>query len=52
MDGHYSQNPGNLLLYSGYLAENIGFNRILPDNVPRVIGETNVSVQRLPASSV
>jgi cell division control protein 6 len=34
----------DLLLYSGYLAENLGYDRILPDHVRRVIGETNPSI--------
>lgn len=34
----------DLLQFSGILAENMGYERILPDHVRRVIGETNPSI--------
>jgi len=34
----------DLLLYSGNLAENMGFDRILPDHVRRVFGETHTAI--------
>jgi cell division control protein 6 len=42
----------DLLLYAGNLAENMGFNRVLPDHVRRVYGEIHPGVSSMEVSSL